>query len=206
MADPEHIGSGSRTLILSDKVSDLVLPIGDDQIAPPASKILIFLDADNFLWSKDHGGVVRPLNGGTLSDFSWESLGLVPPPPNSPITHDGQVAIGLPNSGTILAGIQLQVVGNEALGGSLYVEEASAGLDLATHNQIFASSTDKGLFTKPDGLPERRIDAPGLIRKTIPANEAIIAPDGSQYLVFGTFTLGAGASLTLLGDADLVIL
>jgi hypothetical protein len=201
MADPDRIGSGSRTLILSDKVSD-----GTEQVSPIAGRILIFLDASNLLWSKDSSGVVRPLNGGTLSDFSWESLSLVPPPPNSPITHDGQVAIGLSSIGTIPATVNLLVVGNEALGGSLYVEEASAGADLATHNQIFASSTDKGLFTKPDGLPERRIDAPGLIRKTLPASEAVIAPDGSQYLVFGSFTLGAGASLTLLGDADLVIL
>lgn len=203
------IGSGERVLILSDQVSTST-PIGLDQDIPATGRILIFLDSTpaQGLWSKDEFGVVKPLNGGTFSDLSWEAVTpFTFPSPAGDITHSGRAAVGLSPLVPMFAGIQFQVEGSESLGGSLFVlGVVAAASDLAGHNQIFASTADKGLFAKPEGLPERRIDAPGLIRKAIPAGETILAPDGFQYLVFGSFTLGLGATLTLQGDADLVVL
>lgn len=202
------VGSGDRVLILSDQVSTSV-PIGADQELPATGRILIFLDSTptQGLWSKDEFGVVKPLNGGTLSDLSWEAVTpFTFPTPAGDVTHSGRAAVGLPTTTPIYAGIQFEVVGATALDGSVFVLEGTVAPDLASHNQVFAKTSDKGLYTKPDTLPERRIDAPGLIRKKIPANEIIDAPDGSQYLVFGSFTLEAGAVLILNGDADLVVL
>jgi len=200
------IGSGERVLILSDRVSTST-PIGLDQETPIQGRILLFLDSTPFqgLWSKDEFGVVRPLNGGT-GDASW--LAFLPstsPTPSGDITHPGRAAVGELASGGIPAGVTFLVNG-DLLTDSAYFAQDVAGSDQTSATQIFAKLTDMGLFSKPAGLPERRIDAPGLIRKAIPAGESIIAPDGSQYLVFGVFTLGVGASLTLLGDADLVVL
>jgi len=206
-----QVGSGERALILSDQVSTSS-PVGLDQETPLSGRILIFLDSlpSQGLWSKDEFGVVKPLNGGTLSDLSWEAVTpSISPTPAGDITHSGRAAVGLdPLLLTpIPTGIRFQVVGSESLEGSFFVlEGVTFAADQASHNQVFAKTADKGLYTKPDTLPERRIDAPGLIRKTIPATEQIIAPAGSQYLVFGVFTLEAGAVLTLLGDADLVVL
>jgi hypothetical protein len=204
------IGSGERALILSDQVSTSS-PIGLDQETPLSGRILIFLDSTptHGLWSKDESGAVKPLNGGTMSDLSWEAVTpFASPTPAGDITHSGRVAVGLDPLllVPIPAGIEFQVVGSESLEGSIFFLEGTVAGDQVSHNQVFASTTDKGLYAKPEGLPERRIDAPGLIRKKIPAGEQIIAPDGSQYLVFGSFTLEAGAVLTLLGDADLVVL
>lgn len=205
-----QIGSGERVLILSDQVSTS-LPIGLDQETPATGRILIFLDSTptQGLWSKDEFGVVRPLNGGTVSDLSWEAVTpFVAPTPAADITHSGRAAVGLdPLLLTpIPAGIEFLIVGSESLEGSIFILEGTVAADQVGHNQVFASTTDKGLYAKPEGLPERRIDAPGLIRKVIPAGETIIAPDGSQYLVFGSFTLEAGATLLLQGDSDLVVL
>jgi len=204
-----QVGSGERALILSDQVSTSS-PIGLDQETPLSGRILIFLDStpSQGLWSKDEFGIVKPLNGGTLSDLSWEAVTpFLSPTPAGDITHSGRAAVGLSPLVPIPAGIQFQVVGSESLEGSFFVlEGVTFAGDQTSHNQVFAKTADKGLYAKPATLPERRIDAPGLIRKTIPATEQIIAPAGSQYLVFGVFTLEAGAVLTLLGDADLVVL
>jgi len=200
-------GSGERILILSDRISTSS-PAGADQETPPVGKILLFLDDSLDLFSKDELGVVKPLNGGVLSDASWEAISpATSPTPTGEVTHRGRAAVGLLVAGPMLTGIQFQVSGNEAIAGSLYLESTIvAEADLSGYSQIFRKLEDAGLYAKPVGLPERRIDAPGLIRKTIPADETIIAPDGSQYLVFGTFTLGLGATLSLVGDADLVVL
>ena len=204
------IGSGERVLILSDRVSTSV-PVGADQETPASGRILIFLDSlpSQGLWSKDEFGVVKPLNGGIFSDASWEAIlpSLIPTPAGD-VTHSGRAAVGLPTSGTIPLGIQFLVEGSTALDGYVYIRIDSTypGSDQVGYTQVFSKTDDFGLFVKPFGLTERRIDAPGLIRKTIPANEIVIAPDGSQYLVFGTFTLELGASLVLNGDADLVVL
>jgi len=167
------IGSGERVLILSDQVSTSLV-IGLDQDVPATGRILIFLDSTpaQGLWSKDEFGVVKPLNGGTFSDLSWEAVTpFTFPSPAGDITHSGRAAVGLdPLLLTVIpAGIRFQVVGSESLEGSLFVLEGTVAADQTNHNQIFAKTTDKGLYAKPATLPERRIDAPGLIRKTIPA-------------------------------------
>jgi len=201
-----EIGSGERVVILSDRMSTSS-PVGADQNTPETGRVLIFLDSARDLWSKDSAGVVKPLNGGTLSDASWEAvLPATDPTPIGDITHRGNAAVGLPLAGPILAGIRFQVVGDTAAQGSLYVGEMDESADVADHNQVFSDSVDHGLFAKPDSLPARRIDAPGLIRKTLPASETVRVPNGSQYLTYGSFSLGAGASIVLEGDADLVIL
>lgn len=46
----------------------------------------------------------------------------------------------------------------------------------------------------------------GFTRKYIPGPEVVTVPNGAQYLVYETFTLGPGATLVLQGDADLVVL
>jgi hypothetical protein len=203
-----QIGSGERVLILSDQVSTSS-PVGIDQEIPPTGRILLFLDSlpSQGLWSRDEFGVIKPLNGGTLSDASWEAVTpFLTPTPAGDVTHSGRAAVGLSPLTPMYSGVRFQVVGSESVDGSFFVLEGTVASDLAGHNQVFASTVDKGLFAKPDGLPERRIDAPGLIRKKIPAGETVIAPDGSQYFVYGSFTLELGATLILLGDADLVVL
>jgi len=204
-----QVGSGERVLILSDRVSTSST-IGADQETPEAGRIIVFLDSlpSQGIWSKDEFGVVKALNGGVFSDAAW--LPFVPAPsptPTGDITHPGRAAVGVLASSAMLVGIQFQVEGDSALDGSVFVQEkASPAADQTGRNQVLAHTVDSGLYTKPEGLPERRIDAPGLIRKSIPDNETVIAPDGGQYLVFGSFVLGTGASLILEGDADLVIL
>lgn len=204
-----EIGSGERVLILSDQISTSVT-IGADQITPAAGRILIFLDSlpSQGIWSKDEFGVVRPLNGGTLSDASWEAvLPDTAPSPVADITHRGRAAVGLPTAGPIPFGIQFNVVGDSRFDGSIFILNIdSPSSDQPNSGQIFTSTAEGGLYSKPAGLPQRRIDAPGLVRKAIPDNETVIVPDGSQYIVFDTFTLGTGSALLLEGDADLVIL
>lgn len=198
------IGSGERVIILSDRVSTSD-PVGADQETPAEGRILIFRDAVGDLWSKDSSGAIRPINGGTLSDASWEAVApATSPSPAGDVTHVGRAAVGLPTSGPMHPGVQFQVVGSSAQGGSLYIEETGEGPDLADHTQIF--TLDKGLYAKPDGLPSRRIDAPGMVRKFVPDAEEILVPNGSQYLVYGSFALGTGSVLILEGDADLVVL
>lgn len=203
-----QVGSGERVLILSDRVSTSVT-IGADQDTPESGRILLFLDStpSQGLWSKDEFGVVKALNGSLLTDASWLAfLPSVTPTPAGDITHPGRAAVGEATSGGIPSGIQFFVVGDFLLEGSAYLEQDAVRPDQTGATQVFAKSLDNGLFSKPAGLPERRIDAPGLVRRTLPANETVIVPDGSQYLVYGSFTLEAGAALILEGDADLVVL
>jgi hypothetical protein len=198
-------GSGERALILSDLVS----VDGSTQDTPPSGRILIFFDTTQNLWSKDEFGVVMPLNGGISTEISWQAFtgDPLPPSPTGEITHQGRAAVGLaPGTPMVAAGIKFQVAGSEAVTASVFLKEGAATTEVAGYNQVFSSSADGGLFSKPEGFPERRIDAPGLIRKALPAGEQVYAPDGFQYIVFGSLTLGAGAVLHLSGDADLVIL
>jgi hypothetical protein len=184
--------------------------IGTDQITPSPGRILIFLDStpSQGLWSKDEFGVVRPLNGGTFADVSWEPV--LPdtfPSPTADITHRGRAAVGLPTAGPIPARIRFEVVGDQLADGAIFFEGLVAvSPDQTGANQVTSLNSDGGLYATPAGLPTRRIDAPGLVRKALPNNETVVVPDGSQYLAFGTFELGTGASLILEGDADLVIL
>lgn len=68
-------------------------------------------------------------------------------------------------------------------------------------SMVLQGDADLVILAYPPGT-----GVPGLTRKFIPAGEAVTVPNGSQYLVYGAITLGLGASLTLQGDADLVIL
>lgn len=203
-----QVGSGERNLILSDHVSTSS-PIGLDQDTPSTGRILIFLDSTpaQGLWSKDSFGVVKPLNGGVISDASWLAfLPSITPTPAGDITHPGRAAVGEPVSGSIPSGIQFLISGNYLSLGSSFLKQDTVKADQPSMTQVFAKGLDNGLFSKPVGLPERRIDAPGMARKRLPSGETVIVPDGSQYLVYGVFTLDPGASLILQGDADLVVL
>lgn len=204
-----QVGSGERVLILSDQVSTSLV-VGADQETPAIGRIVVFLDSlpTQGIWSKDEFGTVRPLNGGTFTDAAWIPFFPAPAPtPTGDITHPGRAAVGILGTGSILAGIRFEVLGDTSFDGSFFVlEKALPSSDQVLRNQVLSHTVDGGLYTKPVGLPERRIDAPGLIRKSIPDNETVIAPDGGQYLVFGSFVLGTGSSLILEGDADLVIL
>lgn len=203
-----ELGSGERTIILSDRVSTSVT-IGADQITPAAGRILVFLDNTpaQGLWSKDEFGVVRALNGGTFTDAAWEGVPGGAPSPIGDITHRGRAAVGMPVAGPIPVGIQFYTIGDGRFDGAMFFQsQAAASADQTASNQVFSKTADGGLYAKPAGLPERRIDAPGLIRKFIPDGETVTVHNGEQYMTFGTFTLGAGASLILEGDADLIIL
>ena len=86
------------------------------------------------------------------------------------------------------------------------VQQSDSSSDIDGDTQLWANTLDGGLYSKPNGLPSRRVDLPGLSRKSIPSPEAMYIPDGSQYICHGTFTLQGSASITLEGDADLVVL
>lgn len=208
------IGSGERTVILSDKVSPVVgvdPPLVSTQKIPPAGKILVFLDALNRLWALDSAGNLTALNGGTLTDASWEAFlppgG--PPTPSGDVTHSGRAAVGIaPTSpGDFESAAQFQVNGNVVQDGALFVKQIAAALaDLADRTQVFRKASDGGLYSKPDGYTERRIDAPGLTRKALDAGETVTVPDGFQYIAYNTLALNAGVNVLLEGDGDLVIL
>lgn len=122
----------------------------------------------------------------------------------SDITHPGRAAVGVDPAGAIPAGIQFQVEGPSAVE-TLYVAGMAEDADLAGSSQLRVEATDRGLYIKPEGRASRRVDLPGLSRKTIDG-ELVIIPDGSQYLCYGAFTLSGGGVLQLDGDADLVVL
>lgn len=151
----------------------------------------------------------NPLDWSPMTDVGagWETFptgGF--PGPGVDITHVGRAAVGVDPSGSIPATIQFQVYGSALHTTSYIVQMPSAEPDVTGATQIRASSVDGGVYSKPLGLPERRMDLPGLTRKTIPASEMAVIPDGSQYLVSGALSLGVGAVLVLEGDADLVVL
>jgi hypothetical protein len=210
------IGSGERTVILSDKVSPVVgvsPPLVSTQLLPSAGKILVFLDAQNRLWALDSAGNLTALNGGTITDASWEAFippgG--PPTPSGDVTHSGRAAVGIaPTSPVNFESVaQFQVNGNVVQDGALFIKQiASALADLADRTQVFRKTSDGGLYSKPVGRTERRIDAPGLTRKTLDAGEFVVVPNGFQYIAYNTLDLsaGPGGNIVLEGDADLVIL
>ena len=148
------------------------------------------------------------------SAWTWRDLGLYGPWDTFPtggvpgfltdITHPGRAAVGVLASSSIPAVLTFQVGGPTGVE-SLYIEEAVVGADLAGHTQLRADATDGGLYSKPDGFTSRRVDLPGLSRKTI-ADETVIIPDGSQYVCHGSFTLTGTGTLQLQGDSDLVVL
>ena len=121
------------------------------------------------------------------------------------ITHPGRAAVGVPASASIDTGIQFQVEGSAKVT-QAYITETPVEPDQPGSTQLRAESTDHGLYVKPDGYTERRVDLPGLTRKEIPNPEDIIIPGGSQYMSYGSFTLDGSASISLVGDADLVVL
>lgn len=121
------------------------------------------------------------------------------------ITHVGRAAVGVDPSSSIPVGIQFRVLGS-SLYDNTFFRQVSAVADQPSSTQVRANSTDGGLYSKPNGLPERRMDLPGLTRKAIPNSETVIIPNGSQYIAVDSFTLGAGASLVLQGDASLEVL
>lgn len=205
------IGSGERSIILSDKVSPTSPPVAASQTTPPAGKILVFLDSANLLWALDSTGSLTALNGGTLTDASWEAFippgG--PPTPTGDVTHEGRAAVGIPpgSPATFESVAQFQVNGNVVQDGALFLGEIVAALaDLAGRTQVFRKSSDGGLYAKPVGFSERRIDAPGLTRKALDAGETVTVPNGFQYIAYNTLSLTAGVDVILQGDADLVIL
>lgn len=122
------------------------------------------------------------------------------------ITHTGRAAVGVAPASAIPAGIQFQVLGSSLFDNTFFRHVATTAADQTASTQVRASSTDGGLYSKPFGLPERRMDLPGLTRKAIPASEMVVIPNGSQYLVSDTLTFGVGASIVLEGDAELVFL
>jgi len=124
----------------------------------------------------------------------------------SDITHVGRAAVGVNPSSSIPVGIQFQVRGAALHSVSYIVQTGGSDPDVAGATQIRASSVDGGVYSKPLGLPERRMDLPGLARKAIPASETVVIPNGSQYIAVDSFSLGAGASLVLEGDASLEVL
>lgn len=121
------------------------------------------------------------------------------------ITHVGRASVGVAPASSIPAGIQFQVLGSSLYDNTFFRQVATAA-DQTSSTQVRAKSTDGGLYSKPFGLPERRMDLPGLTRKAIPASEMVVIPNGSQYLVSDTLTFGVGASIVLEGDAELVFL
>lgn len=122
------------------------------------------------------------------------------------VTHVGRAAVGVDPSSSIPAGIQFQVLGSSLFTRTFTQQTGAPDPDQIGSTQIRGELTDKGLYSKPDGYSERRMDLPGLARKTIPTPEGIIIPDGSQYICAGVFTLQGVATITLQGDADLVVL
>lgn len=120
------------------------------------------------------------------------------------VTHPGRAAVGVDPAGAIPAGIQFQVEGPSAVE-TLYVAEMAEDADLAGSSQLRVEATDRGLYIKPEGYDSRRVDLPGLTRKSIDG-ELVVIPDGSQYICYGSFTLSGTGALQLDGDADLVVL
>lgn len=169
--------------------------------------------AGSYYWSTDSHTLYICYNNG--SSWVWSPLGAggggwdTFPTGGTPsfgvdITHVGRASVGVDASSSIPVGIQFQVLGS-SLFDNTFFQQTAAVADIASSAQVRASSADGGLYSKPFGLPERRMDLPGLTRKALPASETAIIPDGSQYIVSGIFTLGAGAALVLEGDADLVV-
>jgi hypothetical protein len=97
-------------------------------------------------------------------------------------------------------------MGDSLLDRVFYTQKAAAAADQTGSTQVRASTADRGLYAKPHGYAERRVDLPGLTRKTIPTPEAITIPAGSQYLCSNTLTLEGAATLSLVGDAELAVL
>lgn len=122
------------------------------------------------------------------------------------VTHIGRAAVGVDPGSSIPVGIQFQVLGASLFTRTFIEQTWAPDPDQAGSTQLRGELTDKGLYSKPDGYSERRVDLPGLARKTIPTPEDIIIPDGSQYICAGVFTLQGIATITLQGDADLVVL
>ena len=81
--------------------------------------------------------------------------------------------------------------------GSQYICYESLTIDLGAALVLLGDADLVVLFDE---------DVPGLTRKYIPGPETVTVPNGSQYICYESFTLGLGASLVLLGDADLVVL
>jgi hypothetical protein len=218
------IGSGERIVVLSDKTSTSTpaTNAGADIPTPPVGRLVIFLHTDGVggsptgAYSKDSDGLVIALGGGASYEPGWRALTTGNPTLAGNITHTGGAAVGVaPGLGeTLPANTVFRVDGGTAQNGPVFFQEIAAALaDLTGRTQVFRvpndpndpPATDGGLYSKPDGLSERRMDAPGLTRKALEPGETIIVPNGYQYVAYGTFNLNGGR-LSLEGDADLVVI
>jgi hypothetical protein len=211
------IGSGERIVVLSDKISTATpaTNAGADIPTPVVGRIVIFLHTDGVggtptgAYSKDSDGVVIPLGGGASYEPGWRTLTGGNPTLAGDITHTGGAAIGVAPgpAETLPTGTVFRVDGGTAQNGPLFFQEIAAAIgDLANRTQVFRKGSDEGLYSKPVGRTERRIDAPGLTRKTLDAGEIVIVPDGFQYIAYNTLSLVAGVNVILQGDADLVVI
>jgi hypothetical protein len=125
------------------------------------------------------------------------------------VTHSGRAAVGIAPGfpGTFESVAQFQVNGNVVNDGAMFLKQIAGALaDLADRTQVFRKTSDGGLYAKPDGFSERRIDAPGLTRKALDAGETVTVPNGFQYIAYNTLALNAGVNVLLEGDGELVIL
>lgn len=206
------IGSGERVVILGDRISTSS-PAGTDILTPLVGRVVIFLHTNGGtptgVYSKDSDGVVTSLGGGGGSDSGWRLLTTGNPTLTGDIAHEGGVAVGVtPALGESMpAGTVFRVDGGTAQNGPVFFQEIAAALaDLAGRTQVFRKTSDGGLYSKPEALTERRIDAPGLSRKSLDPGETVTVPNGFQYIAYNTLSLTAGVNVVLEGDADLVIL
>ena len=211
------IGSGERIVVLSDKVSTSTpaTNAGADIPTPPVGRIVIFLHTDGVggsptgAYSKDSDGLVIALGGGASYEPGWRALTTGNPTLAGDITHTGGAAVGVAPgpAETLPTGTVFRVDGGTAMNGPVFFQQlASAIADLADRTQVFRKTSDGGLYSKPDGYTERRIDAPGLTRKALDAGETVTVPNGFQYIAYNTLALNAGVNVLLEGDGELVIL
>ena len=173
------------------------------------------LYAGTYYWATDSSALYGCYYNGTT--YAWSALGNAGsawdtfPTGGTPtfaadITHVGRAAVGVSPASSIPAGIQFQVLGSSQHTRVFVSQSGSPAADQPSATQLRGNTADKGLYVKPEGYGERRVDLPGLTRRTIPTPEAITIPDGSQYLCQGRFTLQGVATLTLQGDSTLVVL
>lgn len=206
------IGSGERVVVLGDRISTVALAsVGSDIPTPTDGRVVVFLHTDGVggtpsgVYSKDSDGVVMALGGGAGSESGWRTAGGGNPTLTGDIVHEGGAAIGVPTATPLPVGTSLLVDKASRLGNTVYLGETGGATDATGYSQVFAG-TDHGLYAKPYGAASRRIDSPGLTRKAIPSGDTLTVPDGCQYITYGTFTLGAGATLDLQGDAEQIVL
>jgi len=215
----ERLPMGSLGYVLRAGIAQVqwrnMAPSGLLIVRPTASDI----NAGSFYWATDASKLYVCYFDGTAYDWlelgsgggggigAWDTFPTGGVPSFTvDVTHIGRAAVGVDPSSSIPTGIQFQVLGSSLFTRTFIEQTAAPEPDQVGSTQLRGELTDKGLYSKPDGYSERRVDLPGLARKTIPTPENIIIPDGSQYVCAGVFTLQGVATITLQGDADLVVL